>query len=142
MTDLEIRYYQGSMIIHMENFFPTTKTTLKKLLKVVEMDWNNRDEIIESMKKYITEQIPLCEAELQKNGKQYWNFHQKVEDIEQVVKSRKRPNGVMMSKDELKKERENLKKYNDCKRYHLRRAKKFQKEKKQYTDCLEYLTSI
>lgn len=63
MDDLHIKWETGRMVIHLENFFPTSQARLKKLVKIIRLDWQHSDELIEKLKVYFQEKIPESEAE-------------------------------------------------------------------------------
>lgn len=142
MEDLYIQYDTGRMVIHLNNFFPTSQARLKKLVKIIRLDWRHYDDLIEKLKVYFQDKIPESEADFQTYGKKYMDFKQRAADTERMVKSRKRPNGVPLSKDELEAEKERLKNYREWERDYLQKAKKAQRAKKQYSEHLEYLKSI
>lgn len=52
MDRLDISYKDGTahMVIDMDYFFPTSKVRLKKLLKVIALDWQHSDDLIEKKK--------------------------------------------------------------------------------------------
>ena len=56
MDDLHIKWETGRMVIHLDNFFPTSQARLKKLVKIIRLDWNS-DELIEKLKVYFQEKI-------------------------------------------------------------------------------------
>lgn len=57
MDELKIRYRYGQMTIILENFFPSSQKDLKKLLKVIELDWDHKDELIEQITTWIKHRI-------------------------------------------------------------------------------------
>lgn len=142
MEELRIKYDRGKMVVILNNFFPTSRTRLKKLLKVIDLDYEHRDELIEHLKQFFSEQIPVYKAEFESNGRKYLEYQQLSADTGRMVKSKKRPSGVRLSDEELKQEKERLNTYKDAAKKYLGAAKKFQRGHKQYTELLEYLTSI
>ncbi len=142
MDDLHIKWETGRMVNHLENFFPTSQARLKKLVKIIRLDWQHSDELIEKLKVYFQEKIPESEAEFQRCGKKYMDFKQRVADTGRMVQSKKRPNGVPLTKEELKAEKERLKDYREWEKDYLRQTKKHQQEKKQYLEHLEYLKTV
>ena len=131
MDRLDISYKDGTahMVIDMDYFFPTSKVRLKKLLKVIALDWQHSDDLIEKMMVHIQEKIPLVETDRQTTGKKYLDCRQLVEDTEQIIKDRKRQNGLPLSKDEVKEERKKLKMYRVNMQNYLRMTRRFQREK-------------
>ena len=142
MEELRIKYDRGKMVVILNNFFPTSRTRLKKLLKVIDLDYEHRDEPIEHLKQFFSEQIPVYKAEFESNGKKYLEYKQLSADTGRMVKSKKRPSGVGLSEEELKQEKERLKTYKEAAKKYLSAAKKFQRGQKQYSELLEYLTSV
>lgn len=142
MEELRIKYDRGKMVVILNNFFPTSRTRLKKLLKVIDLDYEHRDELIEHLKQFFSEQIPVYKAEFESNGKKYLEYKQLSADTGRMVKSKKRPSGVGLSEEELKQEKERLNTYKEATKKYLSAAKKFQRGQKQYSELLEYLTSI
>ena len=142
MEELRIKYDRGKMFVILNNFFPTSRTRLKKLLKVIDLDYEHRDELIEHLKQFFSEQIPVYKAEFESNGKKYLEYKQLSADTGRMVKSKKRPSGVGLSEEELKQEKERLKTYKEAAKKYLSAAKKFQRGQKQYSELLEYLTSV
>ena len=142
MEELRIKYDRGKMVVILNNFFPTSRTRLKKLLKVIDLDYEHRDELIEHLKQFFSEQIPVYKAEFESNGKKYLQYKQLSADTGRMVKSKKRPSGVGLSDEELKQEKERLKTYKEATKKYLSAAKRFQRGQKQYSELLEYLTSV
>lgn len=142
MDDLYIKWETGKMVIHLDNFFPTSQARLKKLIKIIRLDWQHSDELIEKLKVYFQEKISENEAGFQLYGKKYLDFNQRAADTGRMVESKKRPNGVPLSKEELKSEKERLKDYRGWEKDYLRKAKKCQQEKKKYLEHLEYLKTV
>lgn len=142
MEELRIKYDRGEMVVILNNFFPTSRTRLKKLLKVIDLGYEHRDELIEHLKQFFSEQIPVYKAEFESNGKKYLEYKQLSADTGRMVKSKKRPSGVGLSEEELKQEKERLNTYKEATKKYLSAAKKFQRGQKQYSELLEYLTSI
>lgn len=90
----------------------------------------------------LSRKIPESEAEFQRCGKKYMDFKQRAADTGRMVQSKKRPNGVPLTKEELKVEKERLKNYREWEKDYLRQTKKHQQEKKQYLEHLEYLKTV
>ena len=84
----------------------------------------------------------MYKAEFESNGKKYLQYQQLSADTGRMVKSKKRPSGVRLSDEELKQEKERLKTYKEAAKKYLSAAKRFQRGQKQYSELLEYLTSI
>ena len=60
--NLKIKYDNGEMNINMNAFFPTSQVRLKKLLKVIDLDFSHRDEHINTLNDYFNEKVETLEA--------------------------------------------------------------------------------
>lgn len=109
MEDLYIKWETGYMNIHMDFFFPCSQQRFKKLLKVIALDWQHEDELKETLKVYFQNRISDLVELRKENGKKYFDFKQKAADTQRMIQSRKHPNGVSLSKEELKQARADLK---------------------------------
>lgn len=54
---ITIRYRYGQMTIILGNFFPCSQKDLKKLLKIIELDEDHKDELIEQITTWIRNRI-------------------------------------------------------------------------------------
>lgn len=110
-NDLYIKWETGYMNIHMGFFFPCSQQRFKKLLKVIALDWQHEDELKETLKVYFQNRIADLVELRKENGKKYFDFKQKAADTQRMIQSRKHPNGVSLSKEELKQARVDLQEY-------------------------------
>lgn len=110
-NDLYIKWETGYMNIHMDFFFPCSQQRFKKLLKVIALDWQHEDELKETLKVYFQNRIADLVELRKENGKKYFDFKQKAADTQRMIQSRKHPNGVSLSKEELKQARADLQEY-------------------------------
>lgn len=141
MDDLYIRwdYGRGNMVIILDKFFPTTKKNLKKLLSVIALDWEHESELKEKLKVYFQEKQQEHETGKKKSARQHLDYRQREADTKQIVLTKKRPNGVPLSVDELKEEKERLKLYKNTAARHLSEYKQHDKEEKQFSEYLKLL---
>ena len=110
-NDLYIKWETGYMNIHMDFFFPCSQQRFKKLLKVIALDWQHEDELKETLKVFFQNRIADLVELRKENGKKYFDFKQKATDTQRMIQSRKHPNGVSLSKEELKQARVDLQEY-------------------------------
>lgn len=99
--DIQIKYDNGQMNIRMDAFFPTSQARLKKLLKVVDLDFEHREEIMQTMQQFFQDKVNELEARRIGSGKKAVEYKQKIADTTAIIESRKHPNGVPLTKDEL-----------------------------------------
>lgn len=101
VMDIQIKYDNGQMNIRMDAFFPTSQARLKKLLNVVDLDFEHREEIMQTMQQFFQDKVNELEARRISSGKKAVEYKQKVADTTAIIESRKHPNGVPLTKDEL-----------------------------------------
>lgn len=141
-NDLYIKWETGYMNIHMDFFFPCSQQRFKKLLKVIALDWQHEDELKETLKVYFQNRIADLVELRKENGKKYFNFKQKAADTQRMIQSRKHPNGVSLSKEELKQARADLQEYTFSYKKALSDANSNLKFKEKIEKHLEFLKSI
>lgn len=141
-NDLYIKWETGYMNIHMDFFFPCSQQRFKKLLKVIALDWQHEDELKETLKVYFQNRIADLMELRKENGKKYFDFKQKATDTQRMIQSRKHPNGVSLSKEELKQARADLKEYTSSYKKALSDANSNLKFKERIEKHLEFLKSI
>lgn len=141
-NDLYIKWETGYMNIHMDFFFPCSQQRFKKLLKVIALDWQHEDELKETLKVYFQNRIADLVELRKENGKKYFDFKQKAAVTQQMIQSRKHPNGVSLSKEELKQTRADLKEYTSSYKKALSDANSNLKFKNWFEKQLEFLKSI
>lgn len=141
-NDLYIKWETGYMNIHMDFFFPCSQQRFKKLLKVIALDWQHEDELKETLKVYFQNRIADLVELRKENGKKYFDFKQKAADTQRMIQSRKHPNGVSLSKEELKQARADLQEYTFSYKKALSDANSNLKFKKKIEKHLEFLKSI
>lgn len=130
------------MNIHMDFFFPCSQQRFKKLLKVIALDWQHEDELKETLKVYFQNRISDLVELRKENGKKYFDFKQKAADTQRMIQSRKHPNGVSLSKEELKQVRADLQEYTFSYKKALSDANSNLKFKEKIEKHLEFLKSI
>ena len=141
-NDLYIKWDTGYMNIHMDFFFPCSQQRFKKLLKVIALDWQHEDELKETLKVYFQNRIADLVELRKENGKKYFDFKQKAADTQRMIQSRKHPNGVSLSKEELKQARADLQEYTFSYKKALSDANSNLKFKEKIEKHLEFLKSI
>ena len=141
-NDLYIKWETGYMNIHMDFFFPCSQQRFKKLLKVIALDWQHEGELKETLKVYFQNRIADLVELRKENGKKYFDFKQKAADTQRMIQSRKHPNGVSLSKEELKQARADLQEYTFSYKKALSDANSNLKFKEKIEKHLEFLKSI
>lgn len=141
MNDLYITYNDGhgKMLIHMDYFFPCSQARFKKLLKIITLDWQHEAELKEKLKVHFQNRISDLVELRKENSRKYYDNKQKDADTSRLIESRKHPNGLPVSKDELKQAKADLKEYRESWKKALADAKRNKKFKEQFEQYLELL---
>ena len=111
---LSIRWDTGFMDIRLDSFFPCEQARFKKLLKVIDLDWEHSDTLKDTLKVYFQQRILPLKEKRKKLAVDLSNAKQAVADLERLVKSRKKPVGVYLTKAELEQAKEDLKAAKAC----------------------------
>lgn len=130
---------KGRMNIFLDKFFPSTKKDLKKLLSIISLDWQHEDELKEKLKVYFQDKKAEHEKAKKESARKHFEFRQREADTKEMVTTRKRPNGVPISEDELKEEKERLAFYKTTAKDYLSSYKQHDKEEKQFSEYLKLL---
>ena len=69
--ELIIKYENGQMTIRMDSFFPTSQRKLMKLLNVIELDCEHKDEHIQTLKQYFNDKLQELESKRIDTKKKY-----------------------------------------------------------------------
>ena len=103
MNDINISYNNGhgKMCIHLDHFLPCTQIRFKKLLGIIELDYDHQEELKATLEAYMMERLSALEDQLVENAKAYSNYYQEVADWNRLVETEKHPNGVQLTRHEL-----------------------------------------
>lgn len=99
-NDLEIKYPNGRIIIHMNCFFPAMASQIRKLYKTIELTYQP-DEIVNRILDHIHDRDLDLERRATKAGKDWITDKTAYEEKKQQYRSGKKPNGVPIRKDQL-----------------------------------------
>lgn len=80
MDELKIKWRNGSAVIYMPEFFPCTIAKLKKLKKLIELDWEHCDNLAEQVKEYFEQMARICEETRKRAGLEYLQYKQNAAD--------------------------------------------------------------
>lgn len=136
METLYIKWDTGYMNINTDVFFPCNMGKFKKLQKVIELDWEHREELTEKLKLFFQKQILICKAAQKESANKYVDAMQQRNDAERKIKSRKQANGVPLSKSEIEQEKLKLQFYKKEVANSLSAFKKNKRAVEQYTRLL------
>lgn len=139
MDDLHITYNHGNgeMLIHLDYFFPCSQVRFKKLLKIIELDWQHREELKENLKVHFQKRISDLTALWKENSKKYYDNREKAASTKAIIENRKHPNGLPLSKDELKEAKVDFKTYTAAYKQALLDVKRNKRFKERFEKYLE-----
>ena len=139
MDDLHITYNYGNgeMLIHLDYFFPCSHVRFNKLLKIIELDWQHEAELKENLKVHFQKRIADLTALWKENSKHYYDNKEKAASTKAIIDSRKHPNGLPLSKDELKEARADFRAYTAAYKQALSDAKSNKRFKERFEKYLE-----
>ena len=106
---LKIKWYRGQARIDLDAFFPTTQTEIRKLFRVMD---KQPETMLDNIQKCIIFMREKCEREKEKSKKyasDYLRYKQAESELKEIIDSKKHPNGVKVTKEELKDLREKRK---------------------------------
>jgi len=139
MNNFIIQFGRGRMLIYLDKFFPCSIARLKKLLKTINLDWENRNELLERLNIYFQEQIDECKSRFKQYGREWSDAKQLVSDTNRLVESRKRPIGTFLTTDELKQAKKDLKEYKEQEKTLLSRAKEMKRNIESFQKLIQFL---
>ena len=139
MDDLHITYNHGNgkMLIHLDYFFPCSQVRFNKLLKIIELDWQHETELKENLKVHFQKRIVDLTALWKENSKLYYDNKEEAASTKAIIDSRKHPNGLPLSKDELKEARADFRAYTAAYKQALSDAKSNKRFKERFEKYLE-----
>lgn len=104
MNTIKIKTENGSMTINIDNFFPCSQARFNKLFKIVrQFLWlNDVQTITEQLNQNFTDRIWELDDLRKAYVKRYFEKMQEHAEYRDIVESRKHPNGIPLTKEELK----------------------------------------
>jgi hypothetical protein len=144
MKEIKIKTENGSMTVYIDNFFPCSQARFNKLFKIArQFSWlNNIQTIAEQLNQNFTERIRDNEDAKSGYTKLYFREMQKHADFRDMVESGKHPNGIPLTKEELKEYKKKQSSAISSAREYLREQKKIEREITALKKNLEMLGSL
>jgi len=140
MENIIIQYERGRMEINAGQFFPAAPRRFQRLLKVVDLDWEHREEIRGALEVEFREKIAEREERILFYRKQLGKYQQEEAEAGRAVEAKKAPGGIPLTKEELKNQKEKLKYSRTQVRNLTRELKTCEREKKGYMGNLQLLS--
>lgn len=92
---------RGSIAIVMDEFFPCSKTKIKKLLKLVNFSDCSQD-LVKQIEGFLSSQLLKFKSQAKQYSNDYLSHHQNVTDLSEIIESGRYPNGVQVRPNELR----------------------------------------
>lgn len=104
MKEIRIKTENGGMTVYIDAFFPCSQARFNKLFKIVkQFSWfNDVQKITEQLNQNFTDRIRDLEDAKSVNVSLYSRYMQEQADFRDIVESGKYPNGIRLTKEELK----------------------------------------
>lgn len=90
MEPIKIRWETGHMEINPDVFFPTSTARIRKLLRVVALDFPHQDDLRMQMARYCEDRAEEILSDLKRLANEAVNYHQKVADLQPPIDTAKR----------------------------------------------------
>lgn len=144
MKEIRIKTENGGMTVYIDSFFPCSQAQFNKLFKIVRQfsRLNDVQAITEQLKQNFTDRIRDNGDAKSGYTKLYFREMQKHADFRNMVESGKRPNGIPLTKEELKEYKKKQSSAMSTAREYLREQKKIEREITALKKNLEMLESL
>lgn len=136
-----IKWGTGYMNLFMPEFFPCSKLKFKKVLKLIREDWQNQDAIRETLKVHFQNRMEELETLKKNAANEYVTTKTKISERTQMIKDRKYPNGLPMSKEQVELQKQVLSDLKDQAQIAWNDFKQFDRQSKQFPELLNMLES-
>ena len=127
------------MTVNLNQFFPAAKSKLDKLMKVVQMDFEQNENIIEQMLNFCKNTVKECETGKKQSAVLYGKAMQNAAEYRNMVKSGKHPNGLPLSKEEKKDFKEKMKNQKALAKSYESDFKRYERNKERLLNNIEQL---
>lgn len=139
---LKIKWDTGEANINLMVFFPCEQRTLKKLLKMMDLEPETKPENVKACINYLKIASDILECDMKKYSRRYFEYKQICAEHRERINSRKWANGLSIMKDEITKLRQDLRFASDMWYDAERTYKKCQRAQKRVIKNLDYLQKL
>lgn len=127
------------MTVNLNQFFPAAKSKLNKLVKVVQMDFEQNENIIEQMLNFCKKTVMECDTGRKQSAVLYGKAMQSAAEYRDRIESGKHPNGLPLSKEEKKDFKEKMKSQKALAKAYESDFKKYERNKERLLNNIEQL---
>lgn len=139
---LKIKWDTGEADINLMVFFPCGQRTLKKLLKMMDLEPETKLENVKACINYLKTASNILECNMKECLRRYFEYKQMCAEHQERIASKKWANGLPITKDEITKLRKNLRFASDAWYDAKRTYKRYQREQKRVIKNLDYLQKL
>lgn len=132
----------GHMTIVVAKFFPTSKARIDKLKKIIDMDWEHREQVWVDIRERLKEVLPELETEKKKEAHTFFHYNEEVVWLKNRLKDKTSPQGVKLTKEQLEEYREKKKRFGEIARKAKSDFNRIQKQIEQVKQNLEYIADF
>lgn len=136
---IQIKWDRGRSEVNCEYFFPTSKVRLGKLLKVVDMDFDHRDQILTDITHYLITAVDKCRDDMTTIKRVFHGEYETQERLQHMIRDKKYPNGVPFRKGDVKLYKAELRNQKAVVNELMTRYKKAEKDLTALQNNLDYM---
>ncbi len=100
MNDLLIKYPRGTMLIHMEEFFPAAVDRVRKLYQVIRLSEQSED-LMNDIFKYIDDNSSTLEIRISETARSLVDDRTAYKEKKEQYLSKRKANGVPIRKEQM-----------------------------------------
>lgn len=138
VLNLTWNYGSGRMSIVVKEFFPASQTRIRKLNSVVQMDWSQND-FWEKVVQILQEAIEETRAEMKVKANEHTRYRTEEIETKNMIQSKKMPNGVPLTRDQIKEFRDKRMKYGEIARAAKRDFNHLKKKTEKLKDNIKFI---
>ena len=139
---LKIKWDTGEADINLMVFFPCEQRTLKKLLKMMDLEPETKLENVKACINYLKTASNILECNMEECSRRYFEYKQICAERRERITSRKWPSGLPIKKDEIQWLRKDLRLASDMWHDAERTYKKRQRMQRRVIKNLDYLQKL
>ena len=138
-----IEYDNGYMNLNLDAFFPTNSARIRKLVKLFfRIGWEDTSEYIDKCIEHIEKRIPKHKLDTKEIVNAFVSLRTEKAEVEECIRSKKKANGVRLTKSEMKEYRARKKELAELLKDLSKDSKQMVKDWKKLKENLELLKKL
>lgn len=139
---LKIKWHTGGAEINLVAFFPCGQRELKRLLRMMDLEPETKQENVKACINYLKTASNILECNMEEYSRRYFKYKLIYAERWERINSRKWPSGLPITKDEITKLRQDSRFASDMWHDAERTYKKCQRAQKRVIKNLDYLQKL